>query len=64
MRTPAGWWGILLPNGAGFAAITPADVQHVEAFLNNRLCKPLNCHSPNEVFGRLTATPQGYALEM
>lgn len=52
------------PKGTDFAKLTTADVQRVEDLLNNRPRKTLNYHSPNEVFAKLTATPQNYALGM
>jgi len=51
------------PNGTGFATITPANLLRVEDLLDNRPRKTLNYNSPNEVFDRLTVTPQGYAPE-
>ena len=52
------------PKGTDFAKLTLADVQRVEDLLNNRPRKTLNYHSPNEVFAKLTATSQNYALGM
>jgi IS30 family transposase len=52
------------PKGTDFAKLTPADVQRVEDLLNNRPRKALNYHSPNEVFAKLTAASQNYALGM
>jgi IS30 family transposase len=52
------------PKGTDFAKLTPADVQRVEDLLNNRPRKTLNYHSPNEVFAKLTAPSENYALGM
>jgi IS30 family transposase len=52
------------PKGTDFAKLTAKDVQRVEDLLNNRPRKTLNYHSPNEVFDKLTATSQNYALGM
>ena len=52
------------PKGTDFAKLTEADVQRVEDLLNNRPRKALNYHSPNEVFDKLTAPPENYALGM
>ena len=52
------------PKGTDFAKLTAADVQRVENLLNNRPRKALNYHSPNEVFAKLTAPPENYALGM
>jgi transposase, IS30 family len=52
------------PKGMDFSTLTPEDVQRVEDLLNNRPRKTLNYYSPNEVFDRLTANNQHYALEM
>jgi IS30 family transposase len=50
------------PKGTDFTKLTAKDVQRVEDLLNNRPRKALNYHSPNEVFAKLTAPPQNYAL--
>jgi IS30 family transposase len=47
-----------------FASTVEVDVQRVENLLNNRPRKALNYHSPNEVFAKLTAPPENYALGM
>ena len=52
------------PKGTEFAMLTAVDVQRVEKLLNNRPRKALNYHSPNEVFAKLTAPPENYALGM
>jgi IS30 family transposase len=52
------------PKGTDFAKLTAVDVQRVENLLNNRPRKALNYHSPNEVFAKLTAPPENYALGM
>ena len=52
------------PKGTDFAKLTAVDVQRVENLLNNRPRKALNYHSPNEVFTKLTAPPENYALGM
>jgi IS30 family transposase len=52
------------PKGTDFAKLTETDVQRVEDLLNNRPRKALNYHSPNEVFAKLTAQPENYALGM
>ncbi len=52
------------PKGTDFAKLTAADVQRVEDLLNNRPRKALNYHTPNEVFDKLTAPPENYALGM
>lgn len=52
------------PKGTDFDKLTVTDVQRVEDLLNNRPRKALNYHSPNEVFAKLTASPENYALGM
>jgi len=52
------------PKGTDFAKLTTTDVQRVEDLLNNRPRKTLNYHSPNEVFAKLTAPSENYALGM
>jgi IS30 family transposase len=52
------------PKGTDFTKLTAKDVQRVEDLLNNRPRKALNYHSPNEVFAKLTASPQNYTLGM
>jgi transposase, IS30 family len=52
------------PKGTDFAKLTTKDVQRVEDLLNNRPRKALNYHPPNEVFDKLTAPPENYALGM
>jgi IS30 family transposase len=52
------------PKGTDFAKLTATDVQRVEDLLNNRPRKTLDYHSPNEVFDKLTAASQNYALGM
>jgi len=52
------------PKGTDFDKLTATDVQRVEDLLNNRPRKALNYHSPNEVFAKLTAPPENYALGM
>jgi IS30 family transposase len=52
------------PKGTDFAKLTAIDVQRVEDLLNNRPRKALNYHSPNEVFAKLTAPPENYAVGM
>ena len=52
------------PKGTDFATLTATDVQRVEDLLNNRPRKALNYYSPNEVFAKLTAPPENYALGM
>ncbi|MBT4888344.1 MAG: IS30 family transposase [Rhodospirillales bacterium] len=52
------------PKGTDFAKLKPTDVQRVEDLLNNRPRKTLNYRSPNEVFAKLTAPPEDYALGM
>ena len=52
------------PKGTDFVKLTASDVQRVEDLLNNRPRKALNFHSPNEVFDKLTAPLENYALGM
>ena len=52
------------PKGTDFAKLTASDVQRVEDLLNNRPRKALNFYSPNEVFDKLTASLENYALGM
>jgi IS30 family transposase len=51
------------PKGMDFATLTNADVQRVENLLNDRPRKTLGYRSPNEVFTKLTTTPD-YALQI
>jgi len=49
-------------KGTDVAKLTVADVLRIENLLNKRPRKALNYHSPNEVFAKLTASPENYAL--
>ena len=53
-----------LLKGTDFAKLTAADLRRVEDLLKNRPLKALDYHSPNEVFAKITAPLEIYALGM